>query len=369
MFLDIRKRDEALGWGALVVYLGALALALLVCAGLLAFSGKPGLGGLLILFRGAFGQGYSLLDGLVKAIPIFLCSLGVALSFRMQIWNIGAEGQFALGAVGAAFVALHLGGLPGIVLMPLMLLAAMLAGGAWGLIPAFLRLRLGVSEVISSLMLNYIGILVLEFLIFGVWKDPASFGFPMTAEYPAGAQIGRMGAALGLPLGKLHWGLLACPVMGAALGIFLSRTRLGYELAACGEGERVARYAQLPYGFLVFLVMGLGGALAGLAGSIEASAVLGRLQPTVMAGYGYTAIVVAWLARLKPWPIAFTSFLLAALRVGVEVMQLELQIPAAFGQIMEGAILLSVIAGQFFLSYSVSLKRPATKPAGEGGAA
>ncbi|MDR3641860.1 MAG: ABC transporter permease [Humidesulfovibrio sp.] len=357
MILKIRKREESLGWGVLVVYLGALALALAVCAILLALAGKPALEGLVILFRGAFGQSYSLLDALVKAIPIFLCALGVALSFRMQIWNIGAEGQFALGAVGATFVALSFPGLPALALMPLMFLAAMLAGGAWGLIPAVLRLRLGVSEIISSLMLNYIGILVLEYLVFGAWKDPASFGFPMTAEFVPAGQIAHMGPTLGLSLGKLHWGLLACPLAGVAYSVFLSRTRLGFELAACGEGERVARYAQLPYGFLVLLVMGLGGGLAGLAGCIESSATLGRLQPTVMAGYGYTAIVVAWLARLKPWPIAFTSFLLAALRVGVEVLQLELQIPAAFGQIMEGAILLCVIAGQFFLSYSVTLKR------------
>ncbi|OIO03347.1 MAG: branched-chain amino acid ABC transporter permease [Desulfovibrionaceae bacterium CG1_02_65_16] len=356
MNVVIRRRETSLGWGALVVYLGALALALGICAVLLMLSGKPGLGGLAILFRGAFGQGYSLLDGLVKAIPIFLCSLGVALSFRMQIWNIGAEGQFALGAVGATFVALALPGQPWPVLLPLMFLAAMLAGGLWGLIPAGLRLWLGVNEIISSLMLNYVGILFLEFLVFGVWKDPGSFGFPMTAEFSPGGQIGRMGPALGLNLGKLHWGLLACPLAGVAYGVFLSRTRLGFELAACGEGERVARYANLPYGFLVLLVMGLGGALAGLAGSIECSATLGRLQPTVMVGYGYTAIVVAWLARLKPWPIAFTSFLLASLRVGVEVLELRLQIPAAFGQIMEGAILLCVLAGQFFLDYSVSVR-------------
>jgi len=355
MNLSVRKREESLGWGVLVVYLGALALALLVCAAMLSLSGKPGLGGMAILFRGAFGQGYSLLDSLTKAIPIFLCALGVALSFRMQVWNIGAEGQFALGAVGGAWAALTFSGLPAYALLPLMFLSAMAFGGAWGLIPAALKLRLGVSEIITSLMLNYIGALFLEYLVFGVWKDPASFGFPMTAEFGPGGQIDRIAPAL---LGKLHWGVLACPLAGLAYGVFLSRTRLGFELAACGEGERVARYARLPYGFLALLVMGLGGALAGLAGGIEASATLGRLQPTVMAGYGYTAITVAWLARLKPLPIAFTAYLLASFRVGVEVMQLELQVPAAFAPIMEGAILLCVIAGQFFLTYSVSLGRP-----------
>lgn len=364
MIVTVRKREEPLGWGAPVVYLGALALALSLCAGLLALSGKPALGGLAVLLRGAFGHGYSLLDGLLKAIPIFLCSLGVALSFRMQIWNIGAEGQYALGAVGATWAALTFPGLPGFALLPLMLLCAFALGGAWGLIPAFLRLRLGVSEIISSLMLNYIGILVLEYLVFGAWKDPASFGFPMTSEFSAAGQIGRMGPVLGLPLGKLHWGLLACPLAGVAYGVFLSRTRLGFELVACGEGERVARYAALPYAFLVALVLGVGGGLAGLAGCIEASANLGRLQPTVMTGYGYTAVVVAWLARLKPWPIAFTSCLLAALRVGVEVVQLELQIPASFAPILEGAILLCVLSGQFFLNYSVSLRL--RRAAGEG---
>ncbi len=355
MNLTVRKREESLGWGVLVVYLGALALAFGVCALLLTLAGKPGLGGMLILFRGAFGQGYSLLDSLTKAVPIFLCALGVALSFRMQIWNIGAEGQFALGAVGGAWAALTFAGLPGIVLLPLVFLCAMTCGAAWGLIPAVLKLRLGVSEVITSLMLNYIGALLLEFLVFGIWRDPGSFGFPMTAEFSSGAQIARIAPGV---LGKLHWGVLACPLAGVAYALFLSRTRLGFELMACGEGERVARYAQLPYGFLVLLVLGLGGALAGLAGSIESSATLGRLQPTMLMGYGYTAIVVAWLARLKPWPIAFTAYLLASFRVGVEVLQLELQVPAAFGSIMEGAILLFVIAGQFFLSYSVSLAHP-----------
>jgi len=359
MTLIVRKREEPIGWGAPVIYLGALAVALALCAGLLALYGKPALGGMAVLFRGAFGQPHSLLDGLLKAIPIFLCSIGVALSFRMQIWNIGAEGQFALGAVGATWAALTFSGLPGPLLLPLMLCCAFLLGGAWGLIPAALRLRLGVNEVITSLMLNYIGVLVLEYLVFGPWKDPASFGFPMTAEFPPGGQIGRLSAFFGPAFGKLHWGLLACPLVGAAYAVFLSRTRLGFELTACGEGERVARYAAMPYAMLVALVLGVGGGVAGMAGCIEASATLGRLQPTIMVGYGYTAITVAWLARLKPWPIAFTAYLLAALRVGVEVMQLELQIPAAFAPILEGAILLCVLAAQFFLGYSVRLRDPA----------
>ena len=134
-------------------------------------------------------------------------------------------------------------------------------------------------------------------------------------------------------------------------------TRLGYELKASGEGARVARYAKLPYSFLVMFVMGVSGALAGWAGALEISAVVGRLQPSVMAGYGYTAIVVAWLAQLQPLAIAVVAFLLAALRVGAENLQIELQIPAAFGVIMEGLILLTVLAAQFFSTYTIERRK------------
>jgi simple sugar transport system permease protein len=152
-------------------------------------------------------------------------------------------------------------------------------------------------------------------------------------------------------IGRIHWGILLCAAVGLALAVFLKRTRTGFEIMAGGAGARAARYAHMPYGFLVGLVMVLCGVASGWAGSLEVSATLGRLQPSIMAGYGYTAIVVAWLARLRITHIAFYAFLLAGFRVGVENLQLELQVPHAFGGIMEGLILLSVLAGQFFQNY------------------
>lgn len=349
--LKIRKRDEPWKWGALVIFLGALLFSLGVSALLLAGQGKSALDGMLILWQGSFGSLWALEGALLKAIPLFLCSLGVAVAFRMQIWNIGAEGQFALGAIGATWMALSFPDAPGIVLMPLMFTMAFILGGIWALIPAILRLKLRVNEIISTLMLNYIAILLLDYLVFGVWKDPTSFGFPMTPEFTSGAVISGIGSS------RVHWGLMFCVVVGASLWAFMRYTRIGFELQASGQGARVAKYAKIRYGMLVMLVMCLSGGFAGWAGCVETSAILNRLQPSLMVGYGYTAIVVAWLARLEPLNIAFASFLLAALRVGVENLQLELQIPAAFGEIMEGMILLTVLAGQFFLTYTLERAR------------
>lgn len=340
------KRQEPLKWGSFFIFLVALGFSLGVSGLLLAVQGKPLLKGIVLLGQGGFGGLMPLEDTLLKSIPIFLCSLGVAVAFRMQVWNIGAEGQFALGAVGATWAALTFPGLPWWGLMPLMFLCAALAGALWGLIPGVLRLRFGMNEIISTLMFNYIGILVLQYLVFGVWKDPTSFGFPMTRIFPSAGILPPL-------VGRIHWGLVVCLVVAVALAIFLRRTRLGFELMAGGENPRAARYAHMPYGLLVLLVMGLCGALAGWAGCVETSATLNRLQPSLMVGYGYTAIVVAWLSRLRVSSIALYSFLLAGLRVGVENLQLDLGVPAAFGGILEGLILLSVLAGQFFDSYGL----------------
>lgn len=348
--LSTVRRQEPLGWGSCLVFLGALTLAFTVSGVLLAVQGKDALSALWLLLESAFGSRHALEDCMIKAVPIFLCSVGVGLTFRLQIWNIGAEGQFALGAVGATWAALSCPNWPWYALLPWMLVCASLAGAFWGAIPAVLRLKLRANEIIVSLMLNYVGILVLEYLVYGTWKDPGSFGFPMTSEFVSAAVVGR------IPGTRLNWGLLLCLLIGAAMAIFLRYTRLGYELRACGENVRAARYARMPYGFLVVFVMAVSGALAGWAGFLESSAILGRLQPSIMSGYGYTAIVVAWLANLNPVIIAVASFLLAGLRVGMETLQLDMQVPAAFGGIMEGFILLSVLAGGFFSRYSLRLR-------------
>jgi simple sugar transport system permease protein len=229
--------------------------------------------------------------------------------------------------------------------------AAAVAGGLWGLAPALLKIRLRANEIIVTLMLNYIAILFLDYLVYGPWKDPASFGFPMTKEFSAAATVGMIGGT------RISWGIAVCVVAGISVWVFLRFTRLGFELRAGGENPRAARYARMKYDRLVALVMVLSGLMAGLAGFLEASANMNRLQPSIVAGYGYTAIVVAWLSSLNPVFIAIGSFLLAGLRVGLEALQLDYQVPAAFGQIMEGLILITVLAGGFFSRYQVKIRR------------
>ncbi|MEE4314680.1 MAG: ABC transporter permease [Desulfofustis sp.] len=349
--IRIVKRQEPLGWGSCFVLIAAVALSVLLGGAILAIGGTPPVHGIVTLFQGAFGSRWALEDALIKATPIFLCSLGVAVAFRLQVWNIGAEGQYAMGAVGATWIALSFPGAPAWLLLPGMIAAAMAAGGCWGFIPGFLRQRLRTNEIIATLMMNYIAILFLDYLVYGVWKDPASFGFPMTPVFSDQAIIGRIGST------SFSWGLTHCLLLGVAVWAFMRFTRLGYEIKVGGDNVRAARYAGIPYDRLVMLVMALSGALAGWAGFLEASSTINRLQPSIMAGYGYTAIVVAWLARLNPLAIGVAAFLLAGLRVGVEGLQLDLQVPAAFGGMIEGLILLTVLAGGLFTRYRFAFKR------------
>lgn len=344
--MRIVKRQEPLGFGgSFFVIFSALVLSLLLSALLLSLGGTSPARGMSVLFQGAFGSRWALEDSVLKAIPIFLCSLGVAVAFRLKIWNIGAEGQFALGAIGATWIALSFPAWPKYFLLPAMIGMAMACGGLWGLIPALLRQRLKTNEIIVTLMMNYVAILFLDYLVYGIWKDPRSFGFPMTPMFSEQAIVGKIGST------SINWGLAHCLILGLVIWIFFRFTRVGYEIKASGDNVRAARYAGLPYDRLVILVMVMSGALAGWAGFLEASATVNRLQPSIMVGYGYTAIVVAWLARLHPASIGIAAILLAGLRVGVESLQLDLQVPAAFGGIIEGLILLTVLAGGLFTDY------------------
>ena len=350
--MRIVKRQEPLGiGGSCLVLVSALLLSLLLSGFLLFLGGTPPGKGIVTLFQGAFGSRWALEDSLLKAIPIFLCSLGVAIAFRLKVWNIGAEGQFALGAIGATWVALSFPEWPSFLLIPAMIFMAMVAGGTWGLIPAILRQKMKTNEIIVTLMMNYIAILFLQYLVYGAWKDPTSFGFPMTATFSEQAIVSKIGST------SVNWGLLHCVLLGIIVWAFFRYTKLGFELKASGDNVQAAKYAGLPYDRLVIMVMVMSGALAGWAGFIEASATVNRLQPSIMVGYGYTAIVVAWLARLNPLAIGISSVLLAGLRVGVENLQLDLQVPAAFGGKLEGLILLTVLAGGLFTHHKIERKR------------
>jgi len=302
-----------------------------------------------VMVQGSLGTGYALSETLVKAIPLMLTGLGVAIAFRMLFWNIGAEGQLAMGGIAAAYVALFWADrLPGPMVLPAMFIAGVLAGAVWGLIPAFLRAVLGVNEILTTLMMNYIAILLVEYLYLGPWRDPQGYGFPGTAQFPQVAWLPRL-------TGRVHIGLFFAVLAAVLVWFVLNRTRWGYEIQVIGENPRAARYSGINIGFNILLVMLLSGGLSGLAGMAEVAGISRRLYQGLTVGYGYTAIIVAWLANLNPWGILFVAFLMGALLVGGDQLQIAMGLPAAVALVLQGAILFFVLGGSIFVNYRIRI--------------
>ncbi|MGB9660824.1 MAG: ABC transporter permease [Moorellaceae bacterium] len=300
------------------------------------------------MLKGVIGSKYGISETVVKAIPLMLTSLGVALAFRMLLWNIGAEGQFYMGAFGASWVALTFPHWPVYVMLPAMFIAGCLMGGIWALLPAIPRAKWGVNEVITTLMLNYVAILWVDYLVYGPWKDPQGFNFPLTAPFSKAATLPSLAGT------RVHLGLVFALIAAVVLTVILWRTRWGYEIRVIGESFKAARYAGMSIERNIILVMFLSGALAGLAGMSEVAGVSHRLQHGISPGYGYTAIIIAWLAKLHPVTIILVSFLFAGLIVGGYSVQ-TMGVPSATVSMLQGAILFFVLGGEILTRYRLYL--------------
>jgi ABC-type uncharacterized transport system permease subunit len=324
-------------------------LAGLIVGGLImVFAGENPFDVYRAMATGAFGSYYNISETLVKMIPLLLTGLGVAVAFRMQLWNIGAEGQFYFGAIFATWVAIYgLADAGPWVVIPAMMVAGMIGGALWAAIPGVLRGYLGVNETITTLMLNYIAILFSEYLVHGPWRDPAGYGFPGTAAFPDATYLPTWGST------RVHLGLVFGLVAAVILFFVLRRTRWGYEIGVTGASERVARYAGMRTARNIVLVLALSGGLAGLAGMSEVAGINHSLQRGLSPGYGYTAIIVAWLGRLNPFGIVLVSFLLASLLVGGDQLQISLGLPSAIAPMLQGTILFCLLGGDFFSRYRI----------------
>jgi simple sugar transport system permease protein len=342
-----------------LVPIGAVLLALIACGILLLVSGENPFDVYHAMFEGALGDRYAFSETLVKMIPLLLAGLGISIAFRMQLWNIGAEGQLYLGAVFATGTALFLiPDAPAIVMIPAMVIAGMIGGALWGAIPGALRAYLGANETITTLMLNYVGIELVEYLVHGPWRDPASFGFPGSKPFPDAAALPHFHTY------RVHLGLVFGLVAAAILWIALRRTRWGYELTVMGENPRAATYAGMRMRRTIILAMAASGALAGLAGMSGVAGIGHQLQRNFSPGYGYTAIIVAWLGRLNPLGIILVSFLLAGLLVGGDQIQISMKLPAAVAPMIQGAILFFVLGSDLLTNYRFVRATPSpTEPA------
>jgi general nucleoside transport system permease protein len=362
--IKLEKRLQVSRSAAYLVPLVSILLALLFGALLLLVVGANPWQTYRAMAQGAFGtpaqwqqgQFSNLIETLVKAIPLMLTGLSVAVAFRMRFWNIGAEGQLVMGGVAAAAVALwvpvFMPFLPESrwVYLPLIIAASVLLGAIWALIPALLKAYMRVDEIITTLMFNYIAILFYQYLFNVAWKDPAGFGFPGTARFPDFALLPRL-------IGRLHWGLIFAVVAAFIVWLLLERTRWGYEIRLIGQSPAAGRYAGISLATTILLVMFVSGGLAGIAGMSEVAGISHRLQRGLAVGSGFTGIIVAWLAMLNPWAVLLVAFLLAALLVGGEQIQMIMGLPASVAPVLQGAILLFVLGGNVFVRYRLRLVR------------
>ncbi|WP_300459325.1 ABC transporter permease [Desulfobacula sp.] len=306
------------------------------------------------IFSGSFGSIYGFKETLTKAIPLILIGAGLTLAFRAKFWNIGAEGQLLMGAIFATWVGLTFGELlPPYFIVPLIFLAGFIGGGLWGIIPAILKIKYSINEVISTLMLNYICAELLTMLIVGPWKGKTRFGFPGTNNLPDSAILGL------IPGSRIHYATLILAILCAiVLCVVIYKTRFGYEARVVGENPDAGKYAGINFLKTSLILMAISGGLAGLAGVGEVAGIHHYLgyPASVSSGYGFTAIIVAWLAKLNPLFTIISGIFFAGILVGGDAIQISLGLPAATVEIVNGTLLIFLIMGDYFLNHKITLQ-------------
>lgn len=355
MRIKIEPRFDVPWWMTLTATILAVLFALFLGGLWLAWGGLPPLLAYRAMLKAGFLEPYSLSDTLVKATPIMLTGVSVTLAFRMRLWNIGAEGQLLIGAWAAAGVALFWlpRETPRFWMLLAMTVAGFVAGGLWGFIPGWLKAKYEVNEIISSLMLVYIAELFNSFFIFGPWS---AGGFGLTAPFPRNAWFPRLldmadtfPALRGM---TAHIGLFFGLAAAVLLYIVFKYSKWGYELRVIGDNPNAARYAGMNISRTVIWTMVISGGIAGLAGVSELAGVVHRLGENFSPGYGFTGIIIAWLARLDPLAVIIVAYLFGGLLVGGDAIQ-----PAGIPLMIQGFILFCVISADLLVRYRVRLVR------------
>lgn len=327
-----------------------LALAITVVLGTLLFValGKDPVKGLQVFFWEPIKSPYALGELMVKATPLLLIALGLAVCFRSNVWNIGAEGQFVIGAVLAGGVALLAGKDTSRWIVLAILLAGIAGGMAWAALTALLRDRFNANEILVSLMLVYVGTLVLNYLVFGPWKDPGGYNFPQTKTFEAVTQVPRL-----MKGSRVSIGLLIALAGAAALWVFLFRTRAGFAQQVGGLAPHAARYAGFSSRRALWVALLVSGGAAGLAGALEVAGPIGQLTPYVPAGYGFAAIIVAFVGRLHPVGMVFSAVLMSMFYIGGELAQSRLGLPKSLTGVFQGLLLFTLLACDTLMAYRI----------------
>ena len=357
MRLVLEKRSERSNTIALVSPLIAIGLTIVTMSILFLILGKNPILALGVYFVDPLTDPYSLQEIAVKATPLVMIAIGLSFCYLANVWNIGAEGQFLIGAVAGSWIAVKTQGTDaGYWVLPAMLLAGAAAGALYALIPALCRVRFGASEILTSLMLVYVADLFLDYLVRGPWRDPKGFNFPTTAEFDPVATVPVL-----IDGGRLHLGSIIALVVVAGASILLGRTIKGFEIRVVGAAPRAARFGGFKAKQLVVLTFAVSGALAGLAGIIEVAGPVGHLQPGISPGYGFTAIIVAFLGRLNPIGILIAGLFLALTFIGGEQAQIAMKIPLDVTKVFQGILLFFVLACDSLITYRLRLIAPSRK--------
>ncbi len=352
--LRLVRRERPLRVGQAGAVAAGVVAALALSAILLALTGHSPLSVYQTMFDSALGSSNGWSATLNRAVPIGLCGLAVAVAGSMGLWNIGAEGQIVAGAIAAAWIARLGDDWSGPLLITTMLVASVVGGGLWALGPAWARSQLGVNEIITTLMLNEIAIRAVRYLVNGPWKDPEGNNFPVAPELPEAASLPVL-------FGRTNIGLIIAAVVLAAVGWFAARSAWGYELRIAGSSQRTATYVGISLRRKIFTVLVLSGAIAGLAGGIELTGNASRLTEGISSGFGFTGIIVAALALMRPAGVAAVALVFGAVQIGGEAIQTQ-GVPSSTAGIIEALVLFCTLAAAVFTQYQLRTGRdvPAT---------
>lgn len=353
-FIRITKRDDLPRNREIIITVLAVVLSIVLAGIILIIFGLNPFNIFKEIIAGSVGTSLRIRQTLVKAIPLVIASMGIIVAFKMKFWNIGAEGQITMGALGASWVALNLSdSLPQPVMLLLMIIAAAVCGGIWAFIPAIFKAKMGTNETIFTLMMNYVAIKFVTYLQYGPWMDPAANGFPRIAKFSENAILPS--------LGGVHIGWILAIILTAFVYVFIRHTKTGYEVAVVGESLETARYAGMNISKVIIISMLISGGLCGIVGMVQASAIEKTLVAGIANNYGFTAIITAWLAKLNPISTLVVCVVFAMLIQGGEYIQIALGVPSSVSDIVQGLVLFFVLGSEFFMRYRVHLGKPSEK--------
>ena len=295
---------------------------------------------------------YGISELLVKATPLALIATGLAFCFKNNIYNIGAEGQLTMGAIFGGGIGIYFHDTNSFWLLPLMIIGGAIGGSLWAMIPALLKNKFNTNEILTSLMLVYVALFILDFLVVGPWRDPEGYSFPKTRHF---SDSGRMPLLFeGL---RIHIGLIITLILIFISWFVFAKTIFGFQLKVSGFSPIAARYAGFNQKILIYLAFGICGAFAGIAGLAEVSGPIGLIYRDISPNYGFTAIIVAFLGRLHPLGIIFASLVIALTYLGAEDAQLFMQVPAAVGFLFQGLVLFYLLGADFLVKYKLEFKK------------